>query len=94
MIEGYAIESGSLCHTSGDDASVWLCIAPDAAEQLTLQERLGISTQAMASSLDPDEVARIEIKPDHLFVIWKRPESFDGRAFNVSSFGVILSESD
>ncbi|WP_434702566.1 magnesium transporter CorA family protein [Pseudomonas sp. Z1-12] len=92
MIEGYAIQSGSLCCASEEDASIWLSVAPDAAEQSELQRRLGIGAQAMESSLDPDEVARIEIKPDHLFLIWKRPESFDGRAFNVSSFGVVLSE--
>ncbi|THF29578.1 magnesium transporter CorA family protein [Pseudomonas atacamensis] len=92
MIEGYCIDCGALHRTSGEQATVWLCVAPDAAEQLNLHRRLGIGPQAMESSLDPDEVARIEVKPDHLFMIWKRPESFDGRAFNVSSFGVVLSE--
>ena len=92
MIDSYSIQDGSLCATPGDHASVWLCVAPDADEQSLLRNRLGIGAQALESSLDPDEVARIEIKPDHLFLIWKRPESFDGRAFNVSSFGVVLSE--
>jgi len=92
MIEGYGIECGALREALQDTASVWLCVAPDANEQSLLQKRLGIGAQALESSLDPDEVARIEIKPDHLFLIWKRPESFDGRAFNVSSFGVVLSE--
>lgn len=92
MIEGYGIQSGALREAPQDTASVWLCVAPDANEQVLLQKRLGIGAQALESSLDPDEVARIEIKPDHLFLIWKRPESFDGRAFNVSSFGVVLSE--
>ncbi|MFK3799988.1 MULTISPECIES: magnesium transporter CorA family protein [unclassified Pseudomonas] len=92
MVEGYCIQSGALRAAPEHNAEVWLCIAPDAHQQVALQARLGISAQAMESSLDPDEVARIEIKPDHLFLIWKRPESFDGRAFNVSSFGVVLSE--
>ncbi|MDP9523159.1 magnesium transporter CorA family protein [Pseudomonas putida] len=92
MIEGYCINDGALCPTAVSAASVWLSIAPDDAERSILQQRLGISAQALESSLDPDEVARIEIKPDHLFLIWKRPESFDGRVFNVSSFGVVLSE--
>jgi magnesium transporter len=92
MIEGYGIQSGALQQAPQDKASVWLCVAPDAAEQRVLQGHLGIGVQALESSLDPDEVARIEIKANHLFLIWKRPESFDGRAFNVSSFGVVLSE--
>lgn len=92
MIEGFWIADGSLCKAPHDQASVWLCSAPDTGEQRFMQHHLGIGTQALESSLDPDEVARIEIKPDHLFLIWKRPESFDGRAFNVSSFGVVLSE--
>lgn len=92
MIEYYCTEHGALLESSEDQASIWLCVAPDAAEQARLCGRLGVSAQALESSLDPDEVARIEIKPDHLFLIWKRPESFDGRVFNVSSFGVVLSE--
>ncbi|ROM83260.1 magnesium transporter [Pseudomonas brassicacearum] len=92
MIEGYRIEQGTLCQASVDRGTVWLSIAPDDGERAFLQQRLGISAQTLESSLDPDEVARIEIKPDHLFLIWKRPESFDGRVFNVSSFGVVLSE--
>lgn len=92
MIEGYRIEQGALRQAPVDQSTVWLGIAPDDSERSTLQQRLGISAQTLDASLDPDEVARIEIRPDHLFLIWKRPESFDGRAFNVSSFGVVLSE--
>lgn len=92
MIEGYCIQSGALVPASLNHAAVWLCIAPDAEEHRLLQQHLGIGPQVLESSLDPDEVARIEIKPDHLFLIWKRPENFDGRAFNVSSLGVVLSE--
>ncbi|MFJ4157581.1 magnesium transporter CorA family protein [Pseudomonas sp. NPDC089752] len=92
MIECYRTESGALREATEDQASIWLCVAPNDAEQVRLCERLGVSTQALECSLDPDEVARIEIKPDHLFLIWKRPESFDGRVFNVTSFGVVLSE--
>ncbi|QBF29079.1 magnesium transporter CorA family protein [Pseudomonas tructae] len=92
MIETYCIHEGKLCASAEQLATVWLCIAPGAGERQALNLQLGISLQALESSLDPDEVARIEIKPDHLFLVWKRPESFDGRAFNVSSFGVVLSE--
>lgn len=92
MIEYYLAVDGALLEAPEERASVWLCVAPDAAEQSRLCECLGVSAQSLESSLDPDEVARIEIKPDHLFLIWKRPESFDGRVFNVSSFGVVLSE--
>lgn len=92
MIEYYLAVDGALLEAPEERASVWLCVAPDATEQSRLCECLGVSAQSLESSLDPDEVARIEIKPDHLFLIWKRPESFDGRVFNVSSFGVVLSE--
>ncbi|HWH87667.1 MAG TPA: magnesium transporter CorA family protein [Pseudomonas sp.] len=92
MIEGYCIDRGALCEAAEDDATIWLVVAPNATEQATLQTRFGVGMQVLESSLDPDEVARIEIKADYLFLIWKRPESFDGRAFNVASFGVVLSE--
>lgn len=63
MIEGYCIEAGALRDAPVEQASVWLCIAPDTGEQRLLRQRLGIGAQALESSLDPDEVARIEIKP-------------------------------
>ncbi len=52
MIEGYGIDCGALHRTSEDQATVWLCVAPDAAEQLDLHRRLGIGAQAIESSLD------------------------------------------
>ncbi|PES03745.1 magnesium transporter, partial [Bacillus cereus] len=82
MIEYYLAVDGALLEAPEERASVWLCVAPDATEQSRLCDCLGVSAQSLESSLDPDEVARIEIKPDHLFLIWKRPESFDGRVFN------------
>ena len=92
MVEGYRIEAGGLVPCHEDQACVWLCISPDTAERRHLQARLGIAAHALEASLDPDEVARIEIKPDHLFLVWKRPERFDGRGFTVASVGVMLSE--
>ncbi|MFD2641712.1 magnesium transporter CorA family protein [Pseudomonas japonica] len=92
MIESYEIAAGELREAAPERASICFCIAPDHDEQSRLHQHLGIGGHVLESSLDPDEVARIEIKPDHLFLVWKRPRSFDGRAFQVASFGVVLNE--
>lgn len=91
MLEGYSIVQGKLCQSDTLEASVWLCTQPDTYEREELKKDFGISAQMLESSLDPDEVARVEFRQDLLFLVWKRAKQFDGRGFDVSSFGAVLS---
>jgi magnesium transporter len=50
-----------------------------------------IDEHTLSSALDPDEIARLEIEPDHFSVIWKRPHKFAANgslSCEVSSMGM------
>lgn len=85
---------GALQRVERLDAEVMLFSNPDAAERDLLRSHFKVDEHALASALDPDEVSRIEFHPDHLFLIWKRPENYSGGgslAFEVSSCGLLFA---
>jgi len=94
MINSFALSHGALQRVERLNAEVMLFSNPDAAERDLLHSRFKVDEHALASALDPDEVSRIEFHPDHLFLIWKRPEKYSGGgslAFEVSSCGLLFS---
>ena len=94
MIHSYALNDGGLQRVERLDAQVMLFSNPDAAERDLLHSHFKVDEHALASALDPDEVSRIEFHPDHLFLIWKRPENYSGGgnlAFEVASCGLLFS---
>ncbi|MFW9081536.1 magnesium transporter CorA family protein [Pseudomonas sp. P2757] len=94
MINSFALSHGALQRVERLDAEVMLFSNPDAAERDLLHSHFKLDEHALASALDPDEVSRIEFHPDHLFLIWKRPENYSGGgslAFEVSSCGLLFS---
>ncbi|MGN8120182.1 magnesium transporter CorA family protein [Pseudomonas sp. 22082] len=94
MINSFALNHGALQRVERLDAEVMLFSDLDAAERDLLHSHFKLDEHALASALDPDEVSRIEFHPDHLFLIWKRPENYSGGgslAFEVSSCGLLFS---
>ncbi|UVL37432.1 MULTISPECIES: magnesium transporter CorA family protein [Pseudomonas] len=94
MINSFALSHGALQRVERLDAEVMLFSNPDAAERDLLHSHFKVDEHALASALDPDEVSRIEFHPDHLFLIWKRPENYSGGgslAFEVSSCGLLFA---
>ncbi|KAE9643399.1 magnesium transporter CorA family protein [Pseudomonas sp. PB103] len=94
MINSFALSHGALQRVERLDAEVMLFSNPDAAERELLHSHFKVDEHALASALDPDEVSRIEFHPDHLFLIWKRPENYSGGgslAFEVSSCGLLFA---
>jgi magnesium transporter len=94
MLKQIYISGGKLVEDSGgSDAAVQVYIAPDEAEKKYLVEQLKIDEHTLASSLDPDELSRLEFEPDHLAMIIKRPKHYtaeDNFLFKVSSIGAFL----
>jgi len=94
MINSFALSHGALQRVERLDAEVMLFSNPDSAERDLLHSHFKVDEHALASALDPDEVSRIEFHPDHLFLIWKRPENYSGGgslAFEVSSCGLLFA---
>ena len=89
----YKISDGQLQDCAAEQASVLIYVAPDETERRNLVEKLKIDEHTLASSLDPDELSRLEIEPEHVAAIMKRPKHYsakDNFLFKVTSIGAFL----
>jgi magnesium transporter len=70
---------------------VYVYVNPDDQERHLLIEQLKVDEHTLASSLDPDEISRLEFEPEHIAIIFKRPKNYseeDQFEFKVSSMGI------
>ena len=89
QISGCKIVEGG----SSEPYPIWVFIDPDKDEKRYLVEELKIDEHTLNSSLDPDELARLEFEPDHIALIYKRPKNYSGKdqfLFKTGSSGVFL----
>jgi magnesium transporter len=76
-----------------DAGNVLVYISPDDRERQYLAETLRLDEHTLGSSLDPDELARLEFEPDHVATILKRPRNYSSSetfVFGVTSVGLFL----
>ena len=93
MLQKYDIINNQLQATDKDDANILIYSNPTAEDRQHLISILPIDQHSISSALDPDEISRLELKPNLTFMIWKHPEnySYEGEIrFNVSSIGIVL----
>lgn len=89
----YRIENGRVQPCEPADAQIIAYNDPGPAEEAEMQERFNIDSHTLQSSLDPDEISRLEFEPDHAAIIFKRPKSYcadDNFLLKVTSTGVFL----
>ncbi len=99
MRRQYAIENGLLFESAAADAPVSVYVAPDEQERRRLIDGESLDEHTLLSSLDPDELSRLEFEPAHTAMIFKRPcnQTITGGEdahleFKVASVGVFLFE--
>jgi magnesium transporter len=93
MLRQVNIIDGRLVESQEGPGSVSVYIAPDEAERKFLVEQFKVDEHTLSSSLDPDEVSRLEFEPDHVAMIFKRPKRYsavDNFLFKVGSTGVFM----
>jgi len=93
MIKRFSLIEGALAARDAPDAPVQLYLNPDPAERAGLRSEFRFDDHTLSSALDPDEVARLELEPNRLLLIWKRPKNYSGAAsffFDVASLGLLL----
>jgi magnesium transporter len=76
-----------------EDGPVWIVAAPEEAERKLLVDGLKIDEHTLSSALDPDELSRVELEPEHVAIILKRPKNYsseDDFLFKVLSVGLFL----
>jgi magnesium transporter len=93
MLKQLYISGGKIVEENGHDPAVLVYIAPDDTEKKYLVEQLKIDEHTLSSSLDPDELSRLEFEPEHIAMIVKRPKHYsaeDNFLFKVSSIGAFM----
>ncbi len=93
MLRRLNIVDGKLVESPNGSGPVAVYIAPDESERKYLVDQLKIDEHTLNSSLDPDEVSRLEFEPEHIAMIFKRPKRYsaiDNFLFRVGSAGVFM----
>lgn len=93
MRQEFSVRGGSVIDAPPGEGDVRVYVAPTKEERAELIETSGIDAYTLDSALDPDEVPRVEVEDDCLFVVWKRPAPgmFRGaQIFRVSSMGILF----
>jgi len=93
MFNRLEIRDRKLAETDDENAPILLCTDPTEEERAFLIDGLGIDLHTLASSLDPNELGRVEFEPDHAAIIIKRPKQYcseDNFFFKISSVGIFM----
>ena len=93
MKKDYQIADCRIVEGCSPQFSITVFINPDKDEKKYLVEELKIDEHTLNSSLDPDELARLEFEPSHVALIFKRPQNYSGKdmmVFKVGSTGAFL----
>lgn len=93
MLRKYQICDGKIESVANDHSQISVYINPDDHEKKYLITELKLDEHTLSSSLDPDELSRLEFEPEHVALIFKRPKSYsaaDRFFFRVSSVGIFL----
>jgi magnesium transporter len=93
MVKCFTITDGRIVPAGSTDGPIRMFINPDETERRALIDQYHLDEHTLSSSLDPNELARVEFEPDHAAVIVKRPKRYsaqDNFHFKVESVGVFV----
>lgn len=93
MLKVYELVNEKLSETQQKEGPILLYYAPNKHELRFLAEQFKLDEHTLNSSLDPDEISRLEFEPDHVALILKRPRNYsaaDELLFKVTSMGLFL----
>jgi len=93
MVKRFKIVDRKMVETDDESSPFVAYINPDEIEKRYLLDSLKIDEHTLHSSLDPDELSRLEFEPDHVAVIFKRPRNYSAKSqflFKVASTGIFL----
>jgi magnesium transporter len=89
----YISDNGKLQEDDKMQPLVYIYTEPSEEEKKQLIEQYKIDEHTLNSSLDPDELSRLEFEPEHVAMIFKRPRHYaaeDNFLFKVASTGVFM----
>ncbi|HPG39298.1 MAG TPA: magnesium transporter CorA family protein [bacterium] len=94
MYKKFNIVDRTIVLTDKEDNVIDFYINPDDKEKQNILKNLDFDEHTLSSSLDADEISRVEFEKDYTFILWKRPNNYSSindLHFKVSSIGIILS---
>ncbi len=93
MLKRYLLADNKVVETEDQQGQILVFINPDEAERKHLLDDYRLDEHTLNSTLDPDELARLEFEPEHLAMIFKRPKNYSSKdqfLFKVASVGVFM----
>jgi magnesium transporter len=93
MVRKYQLVDGKIIDSQSEESTIQVYVNPGESEKKYLIEELKLDEHTLNSSLDPDELSRLEFEPEHIALIFKRPKNYsacDNFLFRVSSLGIFL----
>lgn len=92
MIKNYEIVDDRILPTDYEDSKIIVIYNPTKEEKNFLADVLKIDKNTIDSSLDPNEVSRIDVSDNYISVMCKTPKNknFEENLFSVTTFGVFL----
>ena len=93
MVRRYELTDGKVVESQNEQSPILVYVNPTDIEKKYLTEELKLDEHTLNSSLDPDELSRLEFEPEHVALIFKRPKNYaacDNFLFRVSSLGLFL----
>ncbi len=93
MIKRFEIRNHKIVETENATAPIIYYINPAEEDRKLLVEKFKIDEHTLQSSLDPNELARLEFEPEHVAIILKRPKKYEARdqlLFKVPTVGIFL----
>ncbi len=88
-------DAGTVVRCPASDAHIIVFNSPTIDDEADLMEYYNIDYHTLQSSLDPEELSRLEFEADHAAIIFKRPKSFsadDNFLLKLTSTGIFLYE--
>jgi len=89
----YNIVGRKVTEVQDNHCPITVFINPDESEKRYLIDELKLDEHTYASSLDPDELSRLEFEPEHVALIFKMPRNYSAAEqfmFKVASAGAFL----
>lgn len=93
MLKNYVLRDNRLVENGEGDCPVSVYACPDEKEKKHLIEDLKLDEHNVNSSLDPNELSRVEFDEGHSVIIVKRPKRYsseDNFIFKISSVGLFV----
>ncbi|NTV28798.1 MAG: magnesium transporter CorA family protein [Candidatus Omnitrophica bacterium] len=93
MLKIYRLQDGKVVEAASGEAQILMYVNPDDIEKNYLINTLLLDEHTLNSSLDPNELGRLEFETNHMAVISKRPRRYsskDNFLLKVDSVGLFL----